>query len=60
MGQHKYNPNAKLAAEGKIQPKTPPLGKRESERILMGEMTRLFYEKLYPGLLLEERRIKNG
>lgn len=34
MGQHKSNPTAIAAKEGKIQPKPKPPGKREMERLL--------------------------
>jgi len=47
MGQHKYNPIAKLAREGKIPPKKPKMGKRESARLLKEEMTRLLLSKLH-------------
>jgi len=35
MGQHKYNPTARLAKEGKLPPKPTPISKRELERKLM-------------------------
>ncbi len=41
MGQHKYNPNCKLAAEGKLPPKPKKLSKRQRERLLMA----MIYEK---------------
>lgn len=34
MGQHKSNPTAIAAKEGRIQPKPKPIGKRERERLL--------------------------
>lgn len=34
MGQHKHNPNCKLAKEGKLPPKRRRKGKRETEREL--------------------------
>lgn len=34
MGQHKHNPNCKLAREGKLPPKQRKKGKRELEREL--------------------------
>lgn len=34
MGQHKHNPNCKLAKEGKLPPKQRRKGKRETEREL--------------------------
>lgn len=47
MGQHKYNPVVQLVKEGKLLPKQRRIGTREAKRILEGEMTRLFYQKLY-------------
>ncbi len=41
MGQHKYNPNCQLAAEGKLPPKPKKMSKRQQERFLM----KLIYEK---------------
>lgn len=35
MGQHKTNPNVKLAQEGKLPPREPKIGKREMERLVM-------------------------
>lgn len=35
MGQHKYNPNCQLAAEGKLPPKPKKMSKRQQERFLM-------------------------
>lgn len=32
MGQHKHNPNCKLAEQGLLPPKPKRLGKREHER----------------------------
>ena len=32
MGQHKYNPTAQAAKEGKLPPKPPKISKREQER----------------------------
>jgi hypothetical protein len=43
MGEHKYNPTAILAKEGKIEPKPPRPGKRERER----EINRLIWEKVF-------------
>lgn len=34
MGQHKYNPTAIAAKEGKIPPKKKRLGKRQSEWLM--------------------------
>lgn len=36
MGQHKYNPTAIAAKEGKLPPKTPKKSKIEQERELSG------------------------
>lgn len=45
MGQHKYNPTAKLAKDGKLLPLTPKIGKREAERMLIKEVTHVLYQK---------------
>ena len=34
MGQHKHNPNCRLARDGKLPPKPKKLSKREQERLL--------------------------
>lgn len=34
MGEAKYNPNVKLAKEGKLPLKEKPMGKRELERTI--------------------------
>ena len=46
MGQHKYNPNCKLAREGKLPPKPKKLGKREAERLLYAKCAEVLYEPL--------------
>ena len=43
MGQHKYNPNSKLAKEGAFPPKPPKKSKREVEREIYIHLS----EKLY-------------
>lgn len=47
MGQHKYNPNCQLAAEGKLPPKPKKMSKRQQERFLM----KLIYEKMGIGAI---------
>ena len=49
MGQHKYNPTAQLAKEGKIPPKKPKIGKREKERFIK-EAVFDYLRKKYPSL----------
>lgn len=42
MGQHKYNPTARAAKEGKLPPKPEKISKREQERQiyrLIGKIT---------------------
>lgn len=42
MGQHKYNPTAQAAKEGKLPSKPPKISKREQERQmyrLIGKIT---------------------
>ena len=42
MGQHKYNPTAQAAKEGKLPPKPEKISKREQERQiyrLIGKIT---------------------
>ena len=41
MGQHKYNPNCRLAREGKLPPKPKKLSKRQRDRLLMA----MIYER---------------
>lgn len=51
MGQHKHNPNCKLAEEGKLPPKPKKKSKRQQER----ELYRMIYEKI--GLASIERHL---
>lgn len=46
MGQHKSNPTAIAAKEGKIQPKPKPMGKRERERLLYAKCQEILYRPL--------------
>lgn len=46
MGQHKSNPTAIAAKEGKIQPKPKPMGKRERERLLYAKCQEILYRHL--------------
>ena len=40
MGQHKTNPVAIAAKRGELPPKSKPMSKRETERLLMQEAER--------------------
>lgn len=46
MGQHKTNPVALAAARGNLPPRPPKVSKREKDRRLYAEVTRLMYESL--------------
>lgn len=46
MGQHKHNPTAIAAKEGKIQPKTKPMGKRERDRMLYAKCQEILFRPL--------------
>ena len=46
MGQHKSNPTAIAAKEGKIQPKPKPIGKRERERLLCAKCQEILCKPL--------------
>lgn len=52
MGQHKHNPTAILAKEGKLPPKEPKIGKPERRRILR----KMFEEQLLAQL--EKSKVK--
>lgn len=41
MGQHKHNPTAQLAKEGKLPPKERQMGKRELDRMITREIERV-------------------
>lgn len=43
MGQHKRNQTAIAAKEGKLEPKKPPIGKREAERILHNRVMNMLF-----------------
>ena len=43
MGQHKHNPTAIAAKEGKIQPKPKPMGKRERDRMLYAKCQEILF-----------------
>ena len=45
MGQHKSNPTAQLAKEGKLPPKKEPLSKREMERRMHDAVEKYLIEK---------------
>lgn len=38
MGEHKYNPTAIAAREGKLPPKKKPISKRERDRLIYVEL----------------------
>lgn len=46
MGQHKHNPTAIAAKEGKIQPKPKPMGKRERDRMLHAKCQEILFRPL--------------
>lgn len=46
MGQHKTNPVALAAAHGELPPRPPKISKRERNRRLYAEITRLMCESL--------------
>lgn len=46
MGQHKTNPVAPAAARGNLPPRPPKISKREKDRKLYAEVTRLMCESL--------------
>ena len=45
MGQHKHNPTAIAAKEGKLPPKPPKLSKAEYERELRGALWGALFKK---------------
>lgn len=46
MGQHKTNPTAIAAKEGKIPPKPKKIGRREADRLLMAKCREMIYGPL--------------
>lgn len=46
MGQHKSNPTAIAAKEGKIQPKPKPMGKRERDGMLYAKCQEVLFRPL--------------
>lgn len=52
MGQHKYNPTAKLSKAGKLPPKAPKkrMTKREYHNLVIGGLS-----MLYPSIFLSSR-----
>lgn len=46
MGQHKYNPTAIAAKEGKLPPKSPRLTKAEKEKIVYDALFKAMNERL--------------
>lgn len=57
MGQHKHNPTAIAAKEGKIQPKPKPMGKRERDRMLYAKCQEILFRPLveaYEKMKMEE------
>jgi len=47
MGQHKTNPNVKLAQEGKLHPREPKIGKREMERFMLSAVVHKFQRDMF-------------
>lgn len=45
MGQHKYNPTAQLAKEGKLPPKKSRIGKPEKRRLLQAIARKVLFDK---------------
>lgn len=41
MGQHKHNPTAIAAKNGELPPKPKPMGKRDTERLLIRKIERI-------------------
>lgn len=60
MGQHKHNPTAQLAKEGKLPPKEPQMSKRESERIMMARVQNYLFRRICArgGSALERKFLK--
>lgn len=57
MGQHKHNPTAIAAKEGKIPPKPKKIGKRELDRQIYAKCQEIIYRPLveaYENLQKEE------
>ena len=46
MGQHKYNPTAIAAKEGKLPPKPKQMSKREAERLMYAKCQEILYAPL--------------
>lgn len=46
MGQHKYNPTAIAAKEGRIPPKPPKPSKAERDRAIYEALARAMWERL--------------
>ena len=46
MGQHKYNPTAIAAKEGKLPPKPKQMSKREVERLMYAKCQEILYAPL--------------
>lgn len=46
MGQHKTNPTALAAKEGKLPPKPQKISKKEAERIMYAKCQEIIYRPL--------------
>ena len=46
MGQHKHNPTAIAAKEGKLPPKPQKLSKRETDRLIYAKCQEIVYKPL--------------
>lgn len=53
MGQHKYNPTAIAAKEGRLPPKPKKLSKREREAVLMAKVCRKIFAETGIGGVLQ-------
>lgn len=51
MGQHKYNPTAKAAANGELPPKPKKMGKREADRLLYAKCQEILYRPLIKAMV---------
>ena len=60
MGQHKHNPTAIAAKNGELPPKPKPMGKREWERVIYGEVERVTGIDRFRQVLRDLRRTDNG
>lgn len=63
MGEHKYNPTAIAAREGKLPPKKKPLSKREVRHIVEVKLQAIMYKPLAEAMteyFREEKEANDG